>query len=391
MEEALSIIKRNVVDLLPYEELLDKLRRKKRLIVKYGADPSRPDLHLGHYVCLKKLHDLQNLGFDIVFIVGDFTAMIGDPSGRSKTRPMLTEDEVKENSRTYFDQVFKVLDPEKTRVRYNSEWLSPLKAKNVIELTSIYTVARMLERDDFEKRYRSNIPISIHEFLYPIFQGYDSYAIKADIEMGGTDQKFNFALARDIQRHFGQEPQVILTLPLLEGTDGKMKMSKSYDNYIGFTEPPENIYGKVMSIPDELVLKYFKLVLYYTKKELADIEKNMQENPRDTKAKLAFEIVQLLWSLKDAKHAEEHFNKVFKDKSLPDTIDEYTLKSETENIVEVLYQSGKVQSKSEARRLLAQRAVRVNGEVVTDPSAVINSKTESIIKIGKRRFLKVKH
>ena len=390
IEEQLRIIKKNTVDLLPEEELLEKLREKKVLRIKYGADPSRPDLHLGHYVCLKKLKDLQTLGHRIIFIVGDFTAMIGDPSGRSKTRPRLTEEEVKENAKTYFDQVFKVLDEKLTEVRYNSEWLAPLKARDVIELAATYTVARMLERDDFEKRFKNGVPISIHEFLYPLFQGYDSYAIKADVEVGGTDQKFNFMVGREVQKAFGQEPQVILTVPLIEGTDGKLKMSKSYDNYIGITEPPNQIYGKVMSIPDELVVKYYKLVLYYDDVELKKVEEEMKERPRDTKAKLAYEIVKLFWSQEDARRAEEEFNRVFREKGIPDEIPEYKITEKGIWIVELLANSGLVSSRSEARRLIKQRAVKLDDVVIDDESEIIKLESkEAILRVGKRKFLKL--
>ena len=390
IEEQLRIIKKNTVDLLPEEELLEKLRKKKVLRIKYGADPSRPDLHLGHYVCLKKLKDLQTLGHRIIFIVGDFTAMIGDPSGRSKTRPRLTEKEVKENAKTYFDQVFKVLDEKLTEVRYNSEWLAPLRAQDVIELAATYTVARMLERDDFEKRFKNGVPISIHEFLYPLFQGYDSYAIKADVEVGGTDQKFNFMVGREVQKAFGQEPQVILTVPLIEGTDGKLKMSKSYDNYIGITEPPNQIYGKVMSIPDELVVKYYKLVLYYDEVELKKVEEEMKERPRDTKAKLAYEIVKLFWSQEDARRAEEEFNRVFREKGVPDEIPEYKIPEKGIWIVELLANSGLVSSRSEARRLIKQRAIKLDNVVIDDESEIIKLESkEAILKVGKRKFLKL--
>jgi len=390
IEEQLRIIKKNTVDLLPEEELLEKLRKKKVLRIKYGADPSRPDLHLGHYVCLKKLKDLQTLGHRIIFIVGDFTAMIGDPSGRSKTRPRLTEEEVKENAKTYFDQVFKVLDEKLTEIRYNSEWLAPLRARDVIELAATYTVARMLERDDFEKRFKNGVPISIHEFLYPLFQGYDSYAIKADVEVGGTDQKFNFMVGREVQKAFGQEPQVILTVPLIEGTDGKLKMSKSYDNYIGITEPPNQIYGKVMSIPDELVVKYYKLVLYYDDVELKKVEEEMKERPRDTKAKLAYEIVKLFWSQEDARRAEEEFNRVFREKGVPDEIPEYKITEKGIWIVELLANSGLVSSRSEARRLIKQRAVKLDDVVIDDESEIIKLESkEAILRVGKRKFLKL--
>ncbi len=394
IEEEIRIIKRNTVDLLPLDELRMKLTRARNagipLRIKYGADPSRPDLHLGHYVCLKKLKDLQDLGHKIIFIVGDFTAMIGDPSGKSKTRPRLSEDEVKENAKTYFEQVFMVLDPEKTEVTYNSHWLGTLNSRDVIELASTYTVARMLERDDFKMRFEKEIPIFIHELLYPLFQGYDSYAIKSDIEVGGTDQKFNFVIARDIQKYYGQEPQVILTVPLIEGTDGKLKMSKSYDNYIAFKDTPEDMYGKVMSIPDHLILKYFKLVLYYDENELKKMEKLVESNPRDAKAKLAFEITQIFHGFEKAKKAEEHFNRVFRQKQIPDEIPEYRLGKEGELIADILFNSGLVRSKSEARRLIRQGGVKINGEPIKDETFELKGISEPVvIKVGKRRFLKV--
>ncbi len=394
IEEEIRIIQRNTVDLLPLDELRMKLKRVREtgipLRIKYGADPSRPDLHLGHYVCLKKLKDLQDLGHKIIFIVGDFTAMIGDPSGKSKTRPRLSEEEVKENAKTYFEQVFMVLDPEKTEVTYNSHWLGALTSKDVIELASTYTVARMLERDDFKMRFEKEIPIFIHELLYPLFQGYDSYAIRADIEVGGTDQKFNFVIARDVQKYFGQEPQVILTVPLIEGTDGKLKMSKSYDNYIAFKDTPEDMYGKVMSIPDHLILKYFKLVLYYDEDELKKVEKLVKVNPRDAKAKLAFEITQLFHGVEKARKSEEHFNRVFRERQIPDEIPEYYLKKDGELIADILYNSGLVKSKSEARRLIKQGGVKLDGEPVRDETAELREiSTPVVIKVGKRRFLKV--
>ena len=394
IEEEIKIIQKNTVDLLPMEELIEKLKRSREkgipLRIKYGADPSRPDLHLGHYVCLKKLKDLQELGHQSVFIGGDFTAKIGDPSGKSKTRPRLSEEEVKEHARTYFEQVFMVLDPEKTEVTYNSKWLGALTSKDVIELAATYTVARMLERDDFKMRFEKEIPIFIHELLYPLFQGYDSYAISSDIEVGGTDQKFNFVIARDIQKYYGQEPQVILTVPLIEGTDGKLKMSKSYDNYIALKDSPEDMYGKVMSIPDNLILKYFKLVLYYDEDELKKVEKLVKENPRDAKARLAFEIVQLFHGYEKAKRAEEHFNRVFRQREIPEDIPVYKLDSEGELLIDILYKAGVVPSKSEARRLIRQGGVKINGEPVSNETLEIKNPREPIVvKVGKRRFLKI--
>ncbi len=389
LEDQLKIIKFNTVDLLPEEELVEKLKKKNTLRIKYGADPSRPDLHLGHYVCLKKLKDLQDLGHHIIFIVGDFTAMIGDPSGRSKTRPRLSKEEVLENSKTYFEQVFKVLDPEKKEIRYNSEWLSKLTPYQIIELSATYTVSRMLERDDFKDRFKNNIPISIHEFLYPLFQAYDSVAISADIEVGGTDQKFNFLVGREVQQAFGQEPQVILTVPILEGTDGKLKMSKSYDNYIGITESPDMMFGKVMSIPDNLMLKYYKLVLYYEDDKLKDIEKRMAENPRDCKADLAEKIVEIFWGKEAARAAREEFDRVFKYGGVPDEIPEFVVSSEGMPIIEILAKSGVVSSKSEARRLISQKAVKVGDRVILSEFENIVPGDGLVIKVGKRKFLKV--
>jgi len=394
IEEEIDIIKRNAVDLLPEEELREKLRKARRegkpIIVKYGADPSKPDLHLGHYVCLRKLKELQELGHKIVFIVGDFTAMIGDPSGRTSTRPRLKEKEVKENARTYFEQVYKVLDREKTKVVYNSQWLSSLSLTDIIELASTYTVARMLERDDFNYRFKSEIPISIHEFLYPLLQGYDSYAIKADIEVGGTDQKFNFLVAREIQKSLGQEPQVILTLPLLEGTDGRLKMSKSYNNYIGITEPPKEMYGKIMSIQDELVPKYYKLLILNKDYEIASVEEEMKRNPRDVKAKLAFEVVKIFHGEEEARKAEEEFVRIFREKKAPQDIETFEVPREGMSILDLLVKSKLVKSRSEARRLLRQNAIKLNGEKLTDEKKIILvDESSKVLKVGKRRFLKL--
>ncbi len=394
IEEELRVIKKNVVDLIPEEELIAKLKRSretgKPLRVKYGADPTRPDLHLGHYVCLKKLKDIQDLGHKIVFIIGDFTGMIGDPSGKSKARPRLSKEEVMENAKTYFEQVGKVLDIEKAEVRYNSEWLGRMTAHDVIELAATYTVSRMLERDDFSKRFKNGIPIYIHEILYPLFQGYDSYAIEADIEAGGTDQTFNFLVGREVQKAFGQEPQIILTVPLLEGTDGKNKMSKSLDNYIGITEPPNEMYGKVMSIPDELVVRYFKLVLYYDESQLKEVEKAMRENPRDTKARLAYEIVKLFHSEDAARRAAAEFDRIFRERQAPSDMPEFAVPPEGKNIVDIIYELGFARSKSEARRIVSQGGAKVDGEKVTNIEAVIVPKEEgSVLKVGKRKFARL--
>ncbi len=394
IEDELRIIKKNVVDLLPEDEMVEKLKRSRQtgrpLRIKFGADPTRPDLHLGHYVALRKLKDFQDLGHKVVFIIGDFTGLIGDPSGRSKTRPRLSEEEVRENAKTYFEQVGRVLDVEKVEIRYNSEWLGKMTARDVIELAATYTVSRMLERDDFAKRFKNEIPIYIHEILYPLFQGYDSYAIEADVEVGGTDQTFNFLVGREVQKAFGQEPQVILTVPLLEGTDGKQKMSKSLDNYIGISEPPGEIYGKVMSIPDELVVKYFKLVLYYDEDQLEEVRRQMEENPRDTKARLAYEIVKLFYSESEARRAAEEFDRVFREKQLPSEMPEFYVPAEGKNIVDLLVEIGFAKSKSEGRRLVSQGGVRVDGERVTDIEAIIvPGENGSVLKVGKRRFARL--
>jgi tyrosyl-tRNA synthetase len=392
VSEQLDRIRAGAVEILPEEELKaklkDSLEHRRPLRIKYGADPSRPDLHLGHFVCLKKLKDFQELGHQVIFIVGDFTAMIGDPSGQSKTRPQLSRKEVEQNSRTYFDQVFKVLDPEKTQVTYNSEWLSKLTAEETIRLSSCYTVARMLERDDFEKRFKDEIPISVHEFLYPIFQGYDSVVIKSDVEIGGTDQKFNFVVAREIQRAYDMAPQAILTMPLLEGTDGKLKMSKSYDNYVGISEPPREIFGKIMSIPDDLVLRYCDVVLRVSRTEREEISKGMQESPRETKAHLAGQIVSLFHTADAASEASREFDRIFKHGEAPDEMPEFRLPKNGKGLVEILVESDTASSKSEARRLIDQGAVRIEGEKVEE-NRTIQVESPCVLKVGKRRFVKL--
>ncbi len=376
----MALVKAGAAEVLPEEDLRRKAERHLRgqpLRVKLGCDPTRPDLHLGHYVVLRKLKELQDVGAKIIFIIGDFTALIGDPSGRSETRPRMSPEEIEANAKTYFEQVWRVLDPEKTEVRRNSEWLAKLSSADVIELASCYTVARMLERDDFSKRFKAGVPIYIHEFLYPLYQAYDSVAIRADIELGGTDQKFNLLVGRDVQVHYGQEPQVILTMPLLVGLDGVRKMSKSYDNYIAFNDPPEQVYGKVMSIPDELMPHYYEVVLR---------EKMPKGHPRDVKANLARRITELLWGPEAAKRAEEEFNRVFRERQAPSDAPEFRLPPEGMSIVEILVQSGLAPSKSEARRLLRQRAVKLEGRVLEEREIV---KERGILKVGKKRFLKL--
>ncbi|MDD5689672.1 MAG: tyrosine--tRNA ligase, partial [Caldisericia bacterium] len=326
-QEILDKIKKNTVDFVSEEELLKKLSSKKSLKIKLGADPTAPDLHLGHAVVLEKLKDFQDLGHEIIFVIGDFTALIGDPSGRSKVRKALSKEEIEQNAKTYVSQVSKILDVSKIQIRYNSEWLSKIDLSELIKIMSNFTIARIIERDDFSKRYKQNTPIYMHEFLYPLLQAYDSVAIGADVELGGTDQKFNLLLGREMQTLFSQEEQVIITLPLLVGTDGSLKMSKSYGNYIGITEDPITMYGKVMSIPDNLILDYFKLVLCYDDNKLSIISESLAiENPMKLKMKLAKEIVTKYHSEKDSQKAEEMFTKIHREHSLPTELEEYIYK-----------------------------------------------------------------
>ncbi len=383
MSKEIEILLKGIAEIVTREELEEKINKKKVLTIKYGADPSKPDLHLGHYICLRKLKEFQDLGHKVIFIIGDFTAMIGDPSGRSKTRPMLTRKEVEENSKTYFEQVFKILDREKTEIRYNSEWLSKLTPEDIIRLSAKVTVAKLLDRDDFSERYKKGIPISLHELLYPVFQAYDSIYIKADVEIGGSDQHFNFALTREIMKQMDLEPQVFITLPLLEGTDGKLKMSKSYGNSINFFDEPEDIFGKVMSIPDSLILKYYKLVLLKEEKEIKEF---VEKNPLEAKEKLALEITKIFYDEEKAERARFYFNKTFRKREIPEEIPEY--RTGSKKLLEILFESRVVSSKSEARRLIRQKAIDINGESVIDENLVLD-KGEYRLKIGKRKFLKV--
>lgn len=397
LNEQLDLIQRGVEEIIPIEELEQKIKRSIEtgipLNVKLGADPSRPDLHLGHTVVLKKLRHFQDLGHQAILIIGDFTGMIGDPTGRSKTRPPLTLEETREFGKTYFEQASKVIDGSKAKIVYNSEWLAKMTFEDVIKLASKYTVARMLERDDFEKRYRNGEPISIHEFLYPLAQAMDSVAIQSDVELGGTDQKFNLLVGRDIQREYGQEPQVILTMPILPGTDGVEKMSKSLDNYIGISEPPSEIYGKTMSIPDNLIYTYFELVTDVSKTELELIKKQLNDpsvNPRDLKRKLARTIVEQYYSKEAALEAEENFDKIFVRKEIPDEVMEVEIdKASSSNIISLLRSIGAAPSNSEARRLVDQGGVSINGEKITNVNATLQIPNESILKVGKRKFYKL--
>ena len=387
-------IKRGCEEIIPENQLLDKLKRSydsnTPLRVKLGCDPSRPDLHVGHGVVLRKLRHFQDLGHQSILVIGDFTAMIGDPSGRNKTRPQLTLEETKVNAESYINQAGQILDLEKLEIVYNSDWLNKMDFSDVIKLSSHYTVARMLERDDFTKRYQSETPISIHEFMYPLAQGMDSVHLNADIELGGTDQKFNLLVGRDLQKEYDQEPQCVLTLPLLEGTDGQDKMSKSYGNDIGLTDSPQEMYGKTMSITDEMIVKYFRLAADASDEVLVKIESNLNDsnyNPRDAKRLLARSLVELYYDSDSALKAEDHFDEVIVNKSIPDDIPEFQIEHET-SLVDAVFFSKVVASKSEVRRLVKQGAVSVDGKKIDDASFSLRS--GQVIKIGKRRFLKIK-
>ena len=389
-EEQLTILKENVEELITVEELHERLKTGRSLRVKLGVDPSRPDLHLGHAVVLRKLRQFQDLGHTVVLIIGDFTARIGDPSGRSKTRPMLSAEESRKNAVSYQEQAFKILDRSKTELRFNSEWLEPLNFENVIRLTAKYTIARMLERDDFEKRYRSGEPISIAEFLYPIAQAYDSVAVNADVEMGGTDQKFNLLVGRKYQEEFGQKPQIVMTMPIIEGTDGTLKMSKSYGNYVSLDDTPENMYGKIMSIPDKLMFKYARLL---TDLDVEDAQRKVSSNelhPMEFKKQLAFEITKWLHNEEKAKMAQEYFVKTFSDRKTPDNIKEI-LAVNGIRLSTFLKQIGATASSSEAKRLINQGGVRINGVAVKDPFFVTSFKGNEILRVGKLKFYKIKN
>ncbi|HNY65374.1 MAG TPA: tyrosine--tRNA ligase [Deltaproteobacteria bacterium] len=390
-EDQLTELKRGIVDIISEEELIAKLRKGRPLKVKVGFDPTAPDIHLGHTVVLQKMRQFQDAGHDVICLIGDFTGMIGDPSGRSSTRPPLTRPEVLENAKTYQEQVKKILDPERTIMRFNSEWMDNMVVADFIKLTSIQTVARMLERDDFKKRFQQQHPISIHEFLYPFIQGYDSVALEADIELGGTDQIFNLFMGREVQKSFGQEPQVVMTLPLLEGTDGIQKMSKSYGNYIGVDDLPGDMFGKIMSISDELMWKYYELLSSRSLPEIRELRAKVGEgtlHPMEAKMTLGHEIVQRYHGKEEADLAREGFTRVFKEKALPEDMPEVTVGLERPWIGSVLKEAGLVSSTSEAKRLIAQGAVTIGDQKASDGELVMSAGTY-IIKVGKRRFAKV--
>lgn len=397
-KEQLRQLKKGVVDFVSEKDLLAKLEKsykeKRPLRIKAGFDPSRPDLHIGHTVLINKMRQFQRLGHHVVFLIGDFTAMIGDPTGRNATRPALTEDEVKENAKTYASQVFKILDEEKTEVDYNSRWLGALSPAEFIQLTGKYTVARMLERDDFQKRYSNQQSISIHEFLYPLVQGYDSVALKADVELGGTDQLFNLLVGRDLQKAYDCESQVVMTVPILEGLDGVQKMSKSLDNYIGVTDSPRDMFGKTMRVSDELMFRYYELLTDIDLDELAKLKEEVNsgaKHPRQVKVDLAKTLVARFHSQEEAEQAEAEFDRIFQQKGLPDDMAEHKIGSEPIWIAQLMKDVGFVTSTSEAMRLLKGNAVEVKGEKVKDPKLQLelSSGENFVLKAGKKKFIKI--
>ena len=395
VDKQLELIKRGTEEIIPEEELRGKLERSiktnKPIIVKLGCDPSRPDLHIGHSVVLRKLRHFQDLGHQAVLVIGDFTAMIGDPSGRNKTRPQLSLEEARENAKTYLNQSKVILDMNKLKVKYNSEWLDNMNFSEVIKLASSTTVARMLERDDFTKRYDSEVPISLHEFLYPLAQAQDSVELVSDIELGGTDQKFNLLMGRNLERDIGQDPQCILTMPILAGTDGVEKMSKSYGNDIGISDTANDIYGKTLSIPDESMLSWYTLAADADETVIENVKIRLSDssiNPMEIKRELARKIVELYYDKDKAIDAENYFNNITVSKGMPDVIDEYKIDEEC-LLVNIIVGSGLLNSKSEARRMIKQSAVRLDGKVVSDIQLTLSPGKERMLKVGKRRFLKV--
>ncbi len=398
VDEQLALIKQGCHDIIREEELKARLEKAvatgKPLRVKAGFDPTAPDLHLGHTVLIQKLKHFQDLGHQVIFLIGDFTGLIGDPSGKSETRPPLTEEQVKANAATYERQIFKILDPDKTLIDFNSRWMKPMQAQDLIRLAARHTVARMLEREDFHKRYTTQTPISIHEFLYPLIQGYDSVALQADVELGGTDQTFNLLVGRDLQREYGQAPQVVITLPLLEGLDGVQKMSKSLGNYVGIDEAAGDMFGKIMSISDPLMLRYFELLTDITPEALASLKDDLasgNKHPRQVKEELAVEIVARYHGRDAAAEAAQEFAHIFREKGVPEEIEEVTLKVEGSKLwlPKVLSEAGLAAGTSEARRLITQGGVQVDGEKVTDADLELAAGKSYLLKVGKRRFKRV--
>lgn len=398
-QEQVELIRHGTVDLISEADLLKKIKRsvetKKPLNIKLGADPSRPDIHIGHTVVINKLKILQDLGHKVFFLIGDFTAMIGDPTGKNSSRPILTKEEVLENAKTYSSQVFKILDPDKTEIVYNSDWIMKLTPIDFIKLTAQYTVARMIERDDFSKRYKANSPISLHEFLYPLCQGYDSVALKSDLELGGTDQKFNLLVGRDLQGSYGQEPQCVLTMPLLEGLDGVNKMSKSLDNYIGINESPKDIFGKTMRVSDELMYRYYELLTDMKPQDLAQLKKDVadkKKHPREVKVNLAKFLVARFHSQTAAQGAEDEFNRIFVNKGLPDEVGEFVMAPELSvNFAALMVKAGLTESNSEGVRLITGGGVQINSQKVSDAKLKVDLKAgdELIVKAGKKKFIKI--
>ena len=389
IDEQLAIIQRGTDEILPLDELKTKLKKNKPLRIKLGMDPTAPDLHLGHTVVINKMKQLQDLGHEIIFLIGDFTGMIGDPTGKNVTRKPLTKEDVLENAKTYQDQIFKILDKEKTTIAFNSAWMSKMSSTEMISLASKHTVARMLERDDFSKRYKGGQAISIHEFLYPLVQGYDSVALRADMELGGSDQKFNLLVGRELQKQASMEPQVILTMPILEGLDGVQKMSKSLDNYIGIDEDPDSMFGKIMSISDELMWRYLELLSFESLETIESWKKEVEngENPRNIKFRLAEEIITRFHSNKEAKKAQQNFIDRFAKNQIPEEMDEYTF-SKGLKIANLLKDSDLVNSTSEAFRMIKQGAVKMDGEKINDNDFTPNVGT-SVYQVGKRKFARV--
>ncbi|KYG96079.1 tyrosine--tRNA ligase [Paenibacillus jamilae] len=402
VERQLEVIRRGVAEIVPEDELKRKVIKSvvsgEPLKIKLGLDPSAPDIHIGHTVVMHKLRQFQELGHQVQLIIGDFTGRIGDPTGKSETRKQLTEEDVQRNAQTYKEQIFKILDPEKTKVFYNSEWLGPMSFADVVTLSAKVTVARMLERDDFTKRYQNGLPISIHEFFYPLMQGMDSVALQSDIELGGTDQKFNLLMGRTLQKEYGVEPQATITLPLLEGLDGVQKMSKSLGNYIGVDEEPNEIYGKSMSVPDELMLKYFELATDINNEELSELAKGVKDgsvHPRDAKMKLAGTLVRMYHGEEAEEAAKQHFVTVFQQRALPDDIEEFTLTADQLEeggirVIQLLTHLGFAASNGEAKRSIQQGSVKINEEKWTDVNEAYTPKEGDIVQVGKRKFAKIK-
>uniref|UniRef100_A0A7V0Z6T4 Tyrosine--tRNA ligase n=1 Tax=candidate division WOR-3 bacterium TaxID=2052148 RepID=A0A7V0Z6T4_UNCW3 len=391
-EKQFELIKINTAEIISAEELLKKLKRRKPLRIKLGIDPTAPEIHLGISVQLRKLKQFQELGHTVVLVVGDFTGMIGDPSGVSKTRPKLMREQVKKNMERYKEQIFKILDPKKTEFTYNSKWLGALSIYDFIEISAKYTVARILERDDFSIRLKEGIPVYMHEIMYPLFQAYDSVAIKADIELGGTDQKFNLLVGRELMKEFNMEPQVVMTMPILEGIDGVRKMSKSFGNYIGITESAKEIFGKVMSIPDELIIKYFELATDAFPHKIEEYRKGLKDgsiNPRDAKFDLAKTIVRMYHSAQAAEDAANEFEKVFSKKELPTELKEFKLGSEEINIVDLLVKTNLMPSRAEAKRKIKEGAIDIDGNAIRDINYIVRLSKPIVVKAGKHKFLKV--